>query len=726
MSSSQVLGPIELETIWRIKARKYQNVMNEMLGNRYFDSFPKNHLREKINFGLFGPPPYSVNSESAEITDKLISQITLLSRKFRPHTDTIYMEYTFIYLRYKNNLTGIEVLFRIPEATSNVNSKKCAFVDSNGRTYEDWADYLENNQLPKCDMCFPNDGTYSLASDFSIIFAKSAACKIGKIVMKGLDVTSSVVGIATTGITLAALAVPIAGPIVVGAAATAVATCGYDIVRGVDKLVDRSDHNESIGLDDGKSRKIWFDVATSALGAVSVGGRAFVKGKSAIKLGQLVIETETMVARCIKFSSIVVSGVGIVNMLITFINKIRSGELDIIDITQLKSCFLFFFNQLLSEDATRFLIGKLASLPNVAKHLSFSSRNNTFTIVKNLHEFSRGPIGNFGLLLGMVTFSMKWIFESNLSTLDTTINEIVSIAYRTATGSMSVQEGVESMNVAYKQLWRTFQLSIRQAAVKVRDLFISHSPARSILLSDFETARELCLLSLDVIEHCQVEDLEDYFLKDIFFLVHDTIDDFKKYVYGFELNTAALSKIVNYVCDKLKQLFDSEILAYKTSLESEKRKYSNEFDVAKFHKGFKIPNGININCYYLKISISKFLRISYTEKSYPIFIHIRDEASSSAVSVSPCLEINSSKHFTFRGPQCQATLTDNQYWKMALDLSGFHFNIDDATIHRRDNYVYINLNEHPETDLIFYNTRDGDSVAGIFSVIYTAGVRLQN
>lgn len=38
--------------------------------------------------------------------------------------------------------------------------KKFCFIDHTARYYADWTDYLNNNALPRCKMCFPRDGIY--------------------------------------------------------------------------------------------------------------------------------------------------------------------------------------------------------------------------------------------------------------------------------------------------------------------------------------------------------------------------------------------------------------------------------------------------------------------------------------------------------------------------------------------------------------------------------------
>ncbi|XP_022190518.2 uncharacterized protein LOC111048844 [Nilaparvata lugens] len=690
------------ETIWRAKAEKYQNGLNEVLGDRVLDQFPQNDLRAKVEFALFGPPPYNnCSSETDKVVDKLVSHISAVSDNCG---ESIFLGYIFVYLRYKkSDVTDIQVLFRV------LKDSKYLIVDLNCRTYKDWGDYLENNRLPKCDMCFPVGGRYRFEG-FQVGFAESPACKISKSILRGLDVASSVVGISATGMTLAALALPITAPFVVGAAATAIATGAWDVGRGVNKLVDRKTHNQEIGLTNSESGKIWFDMATSTLGAVTVGGRAFVKGKSLVKIGQIAIETDAVACRLVKGVSVIISGVGMTNNLFTAINNFSQGVLNITDLEKFKSAFLFFFNEYLTIENTRTFIRLMATFIDLRAGFSFSSRNSSFSAVKNLCVH-RGNV-DFKRLLGMVTFTMKWVLSDvRLSRLDTIVNSMITTTYSMLRQQVSMKKGINDLTVAYEDLWSLVKEPIEKARRKVEVMFTRNLAARETCQSNPHCARELCLLSLDLFEYCEVEDPQDLFMTEIFRLFKKSIHPYINFITVNEM-----SKIAHFVCDNLKQKFDAEQLSYKTYLNAARQKDGADFDYDKFMKLHSIPEEVDLNCFFLSRAIIEFDRLNYSEIQRMLNTYNVD---SDANVTTPILEANGTTHFLFRGPPEQWNLTENQYWQMARDLSGLDVHVDNASLHLEDNHAYIRPNDECENQhiLVFYNRLLGNSVSGLFSVI---------
>jgi hypothetical protein len=68
-------------------------------------------------------------------------------------------------------------------------------VDMNCRVYEDWNDFLNNNQLPKCTYCYPRGGVYDGDDNDRVYleFGKTPAAKAGSLVCSALDTASTVV-----------------------------------------------------------------------------------------------------------------------------------------------------------------------------------------------------------------------------------------------------------------------------------------------------------------------------------------------------------------------------------------------------------------------------------------------------------------------------------------------------------------------------------------------------
>ncbi|XP_039282654.1 uncharacterized protein LOC111048754 [Nilaparvata lugens] len=660
---TKVRKELRCETTLRDRAEKYQRSISEIFGDRQFDTFPTTYLRGKVAFALFGPPPYNeLTSENVEVVNKLVSHINFLNER-NNFTSKTYLGYTFVHLRYKDsNVIDIQVLFKLRSPNYHISSG-CLFVDLNCRTYNSWADYLKDNCLPKCDMCFPKDGEYSLRN-FSIEFGESPACKSSR--MSGP--TSLLRDIIASGITLAALALTRTG---------------------------------------------------GSLGSA----------ETYITKNPFAVYPQTSIYGCMPTATCIIPSVGMVSVPSSSINKIRQGNLDVTDTQKFIHTFLFFFNESLSIEAAKRLISKIASLIDSKNGFYFSTRGIPFSPLKEVSENSVSE-ANLNRLLSIVKYSIKsMLSDVQLSHLDTAVYKMVDTTLRISKQSITLQEGYQDLSEAYKFLWSKFEQSVEEARPKVEFGPWTHDTIENLLKSNPDTARELLLLAHDVIEYCGVEDTSDLFMNRIYYVINQNTDN-----YYYELTAVELLKNAHFLCYKLKKIFDSEILGYQTSLDSEKQRYGSNFDYAKFIQERNISSDVDLNCFFLNEAINNLLnnvdylemyqiikepnsnRVELTLIKYREMYKIIDELN--AHGVDTILETNSTKHFLFKGPRGQASLTDKQYWKIAHDLSGFDFYVDNASIQRLGNFVFIDPNdENQNNKLIFYNSKREDSVAGLFSVI---------
>ncbi|XP_039296009.1 uncharacterized protein LOC111055883 [Nilaparvata lugens] len=502
-TAQEIPKELQSDTIWRAKAVKYQNSINDIFGNRHFDSFPIDYLRGKVEFALFGPPPYDeLSSESVKLVDNLVSHITLLHKKHFSDAKNICLGYTFVYLRYKNsNLTDIQVLFKVP-AADYYSTNECHFVDLNCLTYEGWANYLGYNSLPICDMCFPKNGRYSFEGGFAIEFAESPACT-SSIIMRGLrDLTSLLIDITASGITLAALAV------------------------------------------------------TSAANSTGSFGMA---GAGASHSGSPFAVLNIFPT----YSNSIVPSIGMTSLhSCSSINKIRQGNLGITDTEKFIKTFLFFFNESLSVEASETIIRKIASLISSRNGFYFSTRYITFTRINAVSEYRRNA--NFERLLEMVSCRMEWMVSNvRLSDLDSIVNKLVHTIFRISKQIVSVEDSLLDLTIAYKDIWNMVELSIEEARYKVLSFEVFHSTptkVKAILKSNPEIVRELFLLLRDIIEYCEVEDPTDYFKEKIYVFILTSYNDLNNYI---DLTAVKFSRVINFLSSKLIQSYDSEILAYK-------------------------------------------------------------------------------------------------------------------------------------------------------------------
>jgi len=89
------------------------------------------------------------------------------------------------------------------------------YIDTCGRVYKSWLDYVENNNLPKCTMILPKDGFYQadvfypITEDYSTVWleiTESPACRWTSVICSEMDVVSNIAGLGTV---VASLFIPL-------------------------------------------------------------------------------------------------------------------------------------------------------------------------------------------------------------------------------------------------------------------------------------------------------------------------------------------------------------------------------------------------------------------------------------------------------------------------------------------------------------------------------------
>jgi len=151
-------------------------------------------------------------------------------------------------------------LFRL-KLTNN----KCIFIDfQKDRTYEDWNEYLENNDLPEGYMFYPESGFYDPSK--TLYQTITPASKAKETICKLID-NNAFIPTCISGITLTCgLIFPIAAPIIISASTFLFGVSTYQVYRNLDKLVDMFKYAND--LSGSKPWILGFNLATAAIGAI--------------------------------------------------------------------------------------------------------------------------------------------------------------------------------------------------------------------------------------------------------------------------------------------------------------------------------------------------------------------------------------------------------------------------------------------------------------------------
>jgi hypothetical protein len=159
-----------------------------------------------------------------------------------------------------------------------------------------------------------------------------------------------------------------------------VAAGGYGIGRSTQTLVDRHQHQQSIGLDNAESRNCWLGIGGGVMG-MAAGGAAAAAAKMA-QVGQGVTVAGQIALKSVTAGSSFVNALGVVNGLANIIvQAVNEGEVSALDIFQFTSSVLFFTNSVISTHQAHNLINSIGKSGTGQKAM-LSAMNEISKLVK--------------------------------------------------------------------------------------------------------------------------------------------------------------------------------------------------------------------------------------------------------------------------------------------------------------------------------------------------------
>ncbi|XP_003741638.1 uncharacterized protein LOC100898406 [Galendromus occidentalis] len=373
---------------WKHEARKVQQGYFLLLGDRLWDDIGPGEeivLRRKIGFGLHGPPfvlPSDANKhtgyegEKLELIDEISNKLTQ-PNKFS--SEGIHFACIYILACFDEKSHTIP-LFKAKAAKTE--SDSCMFVDTCARVYSSWDDWVNNEKLPACTYCAPMGGSYVADPENEVMlsYSESLATSVGAKVVNALDDTTSAISWAATGLFLASFFVPIARPLATALKMTAGTATVYGAGRGIQGLVDRGKHGQTINVADRDAREHWLDIFG---GAMSAGVGLVVKIS---RKGRLYF-------RNAKTGNVTISGLGIAHGLEHLADKIEKGELSSLDIFQFTATVLFFSHAALSLSIARSFAEKKLSVRQVlSQKVDFGKSQEDFSIASDTGPRSNGRL----------------------------------------------------------------------------------------------------------------------------------------------------------------------------------------------------------------------------------------------------------------------------------------------------------------------------------------------
>jgi hypothetical protein len=159
-----------------------------------------------------------------------------------------------------------------------------------------------------------------------------------------------------------------------------VLTGGYAAGRSIQTLVDRSKHQESIGLDNAASRNCWLGIGGGFMSIVS--GGAMATAARTARAGSTMAVAGQVAVKSVAVGSCVVNALGVTNALANIIVKaVNEEDITSLEIFQFTSAVLFFTQSVIS---TRQAMSVISSM---GKNSSGGFMGDTKFFMKQISEF---------------------------------------------------------------------------------------------------------------------------------------------------------------------------------------------------------------------------------------------------------------------------------------------------------------------------------------------------
>uniref|UniRef100_A0A1B6C5H3 DUF4781 domain-containing protein n=1 Tax=Clastoptera arizonana TaxID=38151 RepID=A0A1B6C5H3_9HEMI len=615
-------------------AEENQIYYYDSLGSRMWDDIAKSDiylLKQKIGYATYG--------RSEEIPDKSnyftghniknLEKITEIANQIIAVSDYDPIRFACIFLTiyYDKKISNVPV-FRIHN-----NRGENIFIDFDKRVYNNWNEFVENNQLPECKYCHPSEGIY-FGSETSFQFQESPACKLLNKAANYTDIAAS-----ATGLGGAFAAMFIASPVILPVMAT-VGT--YSVGRSIYSLYDRSNHKQSLNISDKDARGAYINIGSSLVGIGAAG--AVTTAKKLVEGGQVLSKYAGIGLKVLNTSSLIISGFGFVDTFFSCCEKFNEGTLTPQDIFNLSCEIIFFCNAVSSAKATHTMLNKMSEI-NVVRN----SKNNMVLTKSQKRNFKR-KVSKMKTRLSnemkgtSTNINLEFLFKIGSSILlgYSPCVEAKLFKYRSIGHSIlcfikkeiGFKELIKSVLPMFSEFSKDILEDIKYAVTTVRKYFASFKdfiislfdralPNKiqqfSLLVKNINSRIESAIESNQITEimteneenegdESMVENNEEV-IPEVFKLVNGVADITRSHSNLFPCeNLDEFNNILKEFTDELLKNYSDEIDKYKKSVKAAKFTNTN-FDVTKFNE--ILGYGSNPFLFLFNEELKKMNKISF-------------------------------------------------------------------------------------------------------------------
>ncbi|KAF9796736.1 hypothetical protein SFRURICE_014560 [Spodoptera frugiperda] len=294
------------------------------------------------------------------------------------------------------------------------------FIDHDGREYQSWDDYLTNNKLPKCVMVVPRNGEYSgtiVGVVLKLIEGEMAKVNLTVRGSPELGTKAQVINTADNIST---------APVMVGTAVGVATVSGiYSIGRSIGTLVDRSQHNQSIGLDNMEARSNWINIMISTVGlSFTAAGKLLTWAATTGRNVKILMSALDF----LRFTNIATGFIGVANGLGDMIYKFsRYGKTpSTLEVFQVTTSFLFLGIGVMSNQTANEIVqdAQANKINEIRDSLSSNNKRRIFDKITAETRRLKGTIdGNTDVIKALKTINNKDEFFGKLKYMNKAFNK---------------------------------------------------------------------------------------------------------------------------------------------------------------------------------------------------------------------------------------------------------------------------------------------------------------
>ena len=526
----------------------------------------------------------------------------------------------------------------------------------------------------------------------------------------------------------------------------------YTAGRSIQTLVDRDQHQQSIGLDSAESRNCWLGIAGGVMGFASVRNMA-AAARTAQAAATMPLAGQ-IAMKSVGFSSCVLNGLAVSNGLANIIDKALNGkEITALDVFQVTSAVLFFTNSVISTRQAMSLI------KSMGKNSSQGSSGDKRDLRNRISEFVE-PTKASNIVAGVLVGCLPKGSGLLLSVCSVVGRKLIEITKSLLRGLTSMCNYVLGVGELLCQFWESWNKEITEVIdVICRAFGVKHWS--DLVIKGFrfiESGHIKALASTLIAEkrslliECGSAAMPSHQRQAISdnraivgtdggsnSLVDGETQTYESY-YGEIANIQAkfvdqqmcrnpadFCKYMMFICKYVKSQLQEKKSRYEKSWEIVKH-FNPDVNIDDFKKQYGISG--NPNNHFLQEVFNEFKK---EEQDVFTSLHLAYEKQNTATSAQQeqhgqgFLDVDGVRFHPFysmHGLASSGMPSKQQYHEMAAKLIGQHANADSIYRSASGDTAVIQVNDAADVIMVQCWPEDG-KVSGIAAVLHTASEKFQ-